>query len=83
MKAIGPRAKLVALVSLFALPIVASFTAYHFYTPDKTSNYGELLTPAAVTAQVLGREGGGTWRFADLRGKWVLVASDSGACPEA
>jgi cytochrome oxidase Cu insertion factor (SCO1/SenC/PrrC family) len=80
---IGPRAKLLALVSLFALPIVASFTAYHFYTPDKTSNYGELLTPAPVTTQVLGRAGGGPFRFEELRGKWVLVASDSGACAEA
>ena len=79
----SPRAKLLALFALFAAPIVASLLAYHFYRPEATTNYGELLAPAPVTTQPFGREGGGTFRFESLRGQWVLVASDSGACPEA
>lgn len=81
--AFSPRAKLVALCALFAVPIVASFVAYHLVKPEATGNYGELLPPRAVPEQALGREGGGTFRFEELRGKWVLVASDSGDCVEA
>ncbi|HEX4943068.1 MAG TPA: SCO family protein [Usitatibacteraceae bacterium] len=77
-----PRLKLVAIMALFALPIVASTVAYRFFRPEATANYGELLVPPApiTTAQFL-RAGGGTFRFEELRGKWVLIASDSGACP--
>ena len=76
------RLKLLAIMGLFALPIVASTVAYHFFRPDSTANYGELLLPPApiTTAQFLRAEGG-DFRFAELRGKWVLIASDSGTCP--
>lgn len=80
----GPRLKLLAIMALFAAPIVASWLAYQFLRPAATANYGTLLTPPALitTTQFL-RTGGGTFRFEELRGKWVLIASDSGACPEA
>jgi cytochrome oxidase Cu insertion factor (SCO1/SenC/PrrC family) len=78
------RLKLLAIMALFALPIVASLIAYYFVRPEATANYGELLVPPAqiTTAQFLGA-GGGTFRFEELRGRWVLIASDSGACPES
>jgi cytochrome oxidase Cu insertion factor (SCO1/SenC/PrrC family) len=80
----SPRAKLVALAALFAAPIVASVIAYNVIEPGPTANFGELLLPPVpVTAQPLGRAGGGGFRFADLSGRWVLVASDTGACPQA
>lgn len=80
----SPRLKLLAIVALFALPVIASTLAYHFFRPDATANYGELLVPPAqiTTAQFL-RVEGGTFQFAQLRGHWVLIASDSGACPES
>lgn len=78
-----PRLKLAALCALFALPIVASLLAHRFYRPEATANYGELLPPAPVPAHELAREGGGAFRFESLRGRWVLVASDSGECPAA
>lgn len=78
----GPRAKLLAVVAVFAAPIAASFLAYHFFRPEGTANYGELLLPPdriTTSAFVLAR--GGEFRFEALRGKWVLIASDTGACP--
>jgi cytochrome oxidase Cu insertion factor (SCO1/SenC/PrrC family) len=76
------RAKLVAIVALFALPIAASFLAYYVFRPEGAASYGELLLPPAeITTASFARAGGGTFRFAELRGKWVLVASDSGGCP--
>jgi cytochrome oxidase Cu insertion factor (SCO1/SenC/PrrC family) len=78
------RLKLLALVALFAAPIAASFLAFHFFRPEATANYGELIQPLQpVTTTPLRRAGGGEFRFAELRGKWVLIASDSGACPES
>ena len=78
---IAPRAKLLALCSLFALPIVASLLAYRYLRPTPTANYGELLLPPRlVTAQMFERVNGGRFTFADLEGKWALVTSDSGAC---
>lgn len=79
----SPRTKLLALLALFASPIVASLVTYHFYQPAATGNYGELIPPAPVTTQVFGHSTGGTFRFQSLQGQWVLVASDSGACPAA
>jgi cytochrome oxidase Cu insertion factor (SCO1/SenC/PrrC family) len=79
-----PRAKLLALVALFALPIVASTLAYRFASPEPNANYGELLLPPrAASPTVLERPDGGRFRFAELAGKWVLVASDSGRCEAA
>jgi cytochrome oxidase Cu insertion factor (SCO1/SenC/PrrC family) len=78
----SPRTKLVGLAMLFALPIAASIVAYNVVEPGKTANFGELLLPpATVTAQSLERAEGGTFAFAQLAGRWVLVVSDSGLCP--
>jgi len=78
------RLKLLAIMALFAAPIVASTVTYHFFRPESTANYGQLITPPAAitTARFLGA-GGGSFGFEEVRGKWVLIASDSGACPEA
>lgn len=80
---LGPRAKLLLLASLFLLPIVASMVAYLSH-PEPTANYGELLLPpSAITSHSFGRENGGRFEFSQMSGRWILVASDSGACPAA
>ncbi len=79
----SPRAKLLLIMAGFALPILGSFIVFYFTRPAATANYGELLKPAPVTEQPLGRPGAGTFRFEELRGRWVLTASDSGACAPA
>ena len=76
------RLQLLAIMGLFALPIVGSTIAYKYFRPAASANYGELLLPPAqVTSAQFVRAGGGAFRFGELRGKWVLIASDSGACP--
>jgi len=78
---VSPRAKLMLLAALFALPIAASLTAYRFFRPEPTANYGELiLPPQSLVADALSRPGGAAFRFGELRERWILVASDSGAC---
>ena len=78
---LSPRVKLLLIASGFALPILASLLAYHFLRPEPTGNYGELLLPPRqVTAQRFERPDGQGWDFGELRGRWALVTSDSGAC---
>ena len=78
----SPRAKLVALAALFALPIAASIVAYRFLELEPTANYGELLLPpAAITAQPFETPEGPPFMFSRLAGTWILIASDAGDCP--
>lgn len=78
----NPRMKLLAIMGLFALPIAASTIAYWFFRPQATGNYGELLPPAPITAAQFHRPDGKPFGFGELRGKWILVVSDAGACAE-
>lgn len=65
------RLKLVVVGALFALPVVAGWLAYLTgRVPGSTSNYGTLLEPRPIAAASL----------AALRGRWVLVHFDGGAC---
>jgi hypothetical protein len=68
------RVKLVLLALVFALPVVASFLAWWLdLAPGATGNYGTLLKPRPVAAAPV----------AALKGRWVLVQLDDGACGEA
>ncbi|MGZ5046894.1 MAG: SCO family protein [Usitatibacter sp.] len=78
---LSARAKLLLIMGLFALPIVASITAYRFFRPQPTANYGELLLPPRELGDSpMKRLDGGEFRMGELRDRWVMIASDSGAC---
>lgn len=80
----GPRAKFLMLAALFAAPIVASILTYKFMAPRPTANYGELISPpAALPSQEFSTPDGKRFTFAELAGKWMIVASDSGECAAA
>ncbi len=65
------RLKLVLIGALFALPLAAGWVAYLAgWVPGRTSNYGTLIAPRPIGAEPLPA----------LRGRWVLVSFDSGAC---
>jgi hypothetical protein len=64
------RNKVLWVAVVCAAPLVLGTAAYLLrWTPGTPSNYGELLTPPKPVA---GLE--------PLRGKWVLVMFDAGAC---
>jgi hypothetical protein len=65
------RAKLALLGLFFLLPIGASWLAWWLeLAPGAAGNYGTLLAPRPVALPFPG----------ELKGKWVLVQFDSGAC---
>ena len=65
------RLKLLLVFLACAAPFVLAWGAWYFgWTPGTTGNYGELITPQPVGGPAL----------QPLRGKWVMVTFDSGAC---
>jgi len=65
------RVKLVLLACFFILPAAASWLAWRFdLVPGATGNYGTLLPPKPASPAPL----------AGLKGRWVLVQFDGGAC---
>jgi cytochrome oxidase Cu insertion factor (SCO1/SenC/PrrC family) len=65
------RVKLALLALFFALPVAAGWLAWWLdLAPGKTGNYGTLIAPQRLEAEAL----------APLRGRWVLVQIDGGAC---
>jgi hypothetical protein len=75
------RLKLLALAAFFALPVVAGYVAYFFeLAPGATANYGTLIPARPLSQTPLQDLQGRPFRLSELRGKWVLVQFDSGAC---
>ena len=65
------RRKLALLGAFFALPVVASWLIWRFdLVPGVTANYGTLLPPRRIPLPA----------ESALKGKWVLVQFDGGAC---
>jgi cytochrome oxidase Cu insertion factor (SCO1/SenC/PrrC family) len=75
------RAKLLLLAAFFALPVFGGYAAFLFdLAPGTKANYGELVAPRLLPAAALERLDGKPFSLQDLRGKWVLVQLDAGAC---
>ncbi len=68
------RLKLALLAAFFLLPIGASWLVWKLeLAPGAAGNYGTLLSPRPAALPAL----------PGLKGKWVLVQFDSGACAAA
>ena len=65
------RVKFLLLAAFFALPVAAAWTAWWLeLAPGAAGNYGTLIAPQPVALAPV----------AALKGKWVLVQFDGGAC---
>ena len=78
----GRRIALVIL-ALCAAPTVAAWVAYVLWQPQPRLNHGELIEARTVSDPELRRLDGSPFRLSQLRGRWVLLQIDSGACAEA
>ena len=68
------------LAILCAAPVVGSYVAYYLWQPSAHVNHGELLEPRSVPDRPLKLIDGAAFEWARLKGKWLLVTADSGAC---
>lgn len=65
-------------------PFIGSWALYFFWQPSGRINYGELVEGAVLpTGALASASGGKVFDFAQLRGRWVFVTVDSGACNDA
>ena len=74
------RIELVLIAALFALPLIASYLAFFVWRPEGRLNYGDLLEVRPLAEMPLRHLDGRTFQFAELRGKWIMVSIDGGAC---
>lgn len=69
------------LLAVCAAPVIASYAAYYLLPPSGRTNYGALIEPQRpLPALVLRRLDGTAFEAASLRGAWLIVHADSGAC---
>jgi hypothetical protein len=83
LRKLSPRAKLVLMLGLFMLPMVASYLTFYLWPPVRSMNYGELLQPKSLPEVTLPGLDGNAFNTKRLRGNWVLLQVDAGACARA
>jgi len=71
-----------AILAVCAAPFVAAWFAYFVWQPQSRMNYGELIESHPLIDPELRRLDGAPFRLSHLRGKWVLLQLDSGACAD-
>ena len=74
------RLKLLGIGAIAVAPVLGSYLLYWFWSPSGYTNYGTLLKPQPVPEITLLSADGSAFSFTQLRGRWVLVAVDSGQC---
>jgi hypothetical protein len=84
----SPRTKFVMIFLLFSVPFIASTITFLVWKPSVTSNYGELLSPivALPEAKLVRIDSDSANKELiekSLRGKWLMLTRDSGACEAA
>lgn len=72
------------LLAVCVAPVLASYTAYYILPPSGRTNYGALVEPQRPLPPLdLLRLDGSAVAAGSLRGSWLMVQVDSGACDPA
>ncbi len=64
-------------------PVVGSLLLYHFWKPQNFTNYGELISAIPLAGTAVAQGDGTAFRFDDLRGNWIFLMADAGACDDS
>lgn len=70
------------IAAVCVAPVIASYLAYFFWHPAGHTNYGELVTAPPLPNTPVRLVDGGAFEMTKLRGKWVLLMTDSAQCGE-
>jgi hypothetical protein len=77
------RIEIWLILALCAAPLAAAYVVFYWWQPQQgTVNYGELLPVKPLPETALQLVDGRAFHLSELRGKWVLLQVDSGACEE-
>ena len=67
-----------------AAPVILSYLTYYVIRPEAKSVHGELIEPMRDLPDVkVLQADGGELNLMDLKGQWLLISVDSGACDKA
>lgn len=77
------RRTLLILIAITVLPMVAAWVMYFFFPPSGHNNYGTLLNVRPVPDVALATSDGKPFSLKELRGKWVLINVEAGACSKS
>ena len=76
------RLSLLLIAAVAAAPVVVAYAMFHFWRPSAFTNYGQLLPPAPIADVSMRQADGSEFTLDALKGKWVLLMVDSGACDD-
>ena len=77
------KKKLSLLMAIMIAPIALSYMLFYWGAPSTSVNYGELLKVEQALPNIgLHKTDGEAFNIGQLRGKWVMLAVDSGECGE-
>lgn len=75
------RGKLLLVLAVCAAPVIASYVTYYFIKPATRTNYGTLVEPQRpLPALQLAELDGQPVEAGSLKGKWLMISADGGAC---
>ncbi|RZL08625.1 MAG: hypothetical protein EOP40_12475 [Rubrivivax sp.] len=75
------RVKMIAVLLVCAAPVVASYFTYYVVRPQTRTNYGELVEPLPLPANLGLRDAAGhAVAPPSLKQQWLLVAVGPGGC---
>jgi hypothetical protein len=77
------RRELIGLALVCIAPVAASYFLYYGWQPSRFKNYGDLIPLAPVAALAPVPKAAPVDDLAALRGKWLLVMTDAGACEKS
>lgn len=75
------RVKMIAVLLVCAAPVIASYFTYYVVRPQTRTNYGELVEPQPLPANLALRDPAGrAVAPASLKQQWLLIAVGPGGC---
>ena len=79
------RFKMILVMLVCAAPVVASYLSYYVFRPSGVGkSHGELIQPTLALPEVQAATlDGKVVSLRSLKGQWLLMVVDSGACAEA
>jgi cytochrome oxidase Cu insertion factor (SCO1/SenC/PrrC family) len=80
----APRSRLSLWLigALCVAPVAASYIAFYFLPPARHTNYGDLLEVRPLPLAQMQLADGTPFQFQHLKGKWLLLIVDTGACDD-
>jgi hypothetical protein len=77
------RRQAMLVMAICAAPVIAAWLAFFVFPPGKLMNYGDLIEARPLPDAPLPLLDGKPFRLSELKGHWVMLQVDSGACADA